>query len=118
MVWRMATRHLAPTVSALLVLACNRATPPPVRAARAPGVMARGESQLKPGLRVRWLGGPTATLERGDLRVLTDPMLGPRGDNAFTLPKHPSSGALNAPVARYTELPAWSSDGLTAILIS
>src|SRR3954469_18708733 len=115
MVWCMENRHLARAFSSLLAVACRRATPPPARAASAPSVPARGEPQAGPGLRVRWLGGPTATLERGALRVLTDPMLGPRGDNAFTLPKHPSSGALNAPVARYTEPPAWSPDGLTAI---
>ena len=71
-----------------------------------------------PQLRMRWLGGPTATLERGGLRVLTDPMLGPRSESAFTLPKHPSSGALNATIARYTSLPPLQLQGLTAILIS
>jgi N-acyl-phosphatidylethanolamine-hydrolysing phospholipase D len=74
--------------------------------------------QPEPALRVRWLGGPTATLERGGLRVLTDPMLGPRAEVAFTLPKHPSTGALNAPVARYTAPPPFAATGLTAILIS
>ncbi|HET9960360.1 MAG TPA: MBL fold metallo-hydrolase [Polyangiaceae bacterium] len=73
---------------------------------------------VEPALRVRWLGGPTATLERSGLRVLTDPMLGPREDVAFRLPKHPSSGVLDAPVARYTSPPAFDMQGLTAILIS
>jgi N-acyl-phosphatidylethanolamine-hydrolysing phospholipase D len=67
---------------------------------------------------IQWLGGPTALLERGGLRVITDPMLGPRGPNAFVLPKHPSTGAPNASISRYLALPPYSLDGLTAILIS
>ena len=67
---------------------------------------------------IQWIGGPTAFLERGGLRVITDPMLGPRGRNAFVLPKHPSSGARNASISRYIALPEYSLDGLDAILIS
>lgn len=67
---------------------------------------------------IHWIGGPTAVLERGGLRVITDPMLGPRGENAFTLPKHPSSGVIDAPVARYTSPAPLTIDGLDAILIS
>jgi N-acyl-phosphatidylethanolamine-hydrolysing phospholipase D len=67
---------------------------------------------------IQWIGGPTAFLERGGLRVITDPMLGPRGPNAFSLPKHPSSGKPDASVARYMALPPYSLAGLDAILIS
>jgi L-ascorbate metabolism protein UlaG (beta-lactamase superfamily) len=67
---------------------------------------------------LEWIGGPTALLERGGLRVLTDPMLGPRGDNAFTLPRHPSTGVLDAPVRRYTAPPAFSLAGVNAIIVS
>jgi N-acyl-phosphatidylethanolamine-hydrolysing phospholipase D len=67
---------------------------------------------------LEWLGGPTTILERAGLRVMTDPMLGPRGPNAFVLPKHPSTGAPNAAIARYTATPAPSLAGLGAILVS
>jgi L-ascorbate metabolism protein UlaG (beta-lactamase superfamily) len=49
---------------------------------------------------------------------ITDPMLGPRGPNAFVLPKHPSTGAPNAAITRYLAPPPYSIDGLGAILIS
>lgn len=67
---------------------------------------------------IQWIGGPTAFIEQSGLRVITDPMLGPRGPNAFVLPKHPSSGALNASIERYIALPEYSLEGLDAILIS
>lgn len=67
---------------------------------------------------IQWLGGPTALLEYGQVRAITDPMLGPRGPNAFVLPKHPSTGEPNAEIARYVALPSYSLDNLNAILIS
>ncbi|HKP64711.1 MAG TPA: MBL fold metallo-hydrolase [Polyangiales bacterium] len=67
---------------------------------------------------IQWIGGPTAFLERGGLRVITDPMLGPRGPNAFVLPKHPSTGQPNAPITRYLAPAPYALDGLDAILIS
>jgi len=67
---------------------------------------------------IRWIGGPTALLERGGLRVLTDPMLGPRGPHAFVLPKHPSTGAPDASITRYTAPAAFDTEALDAILIS
>lgn len=67
---------------------------------------------------VRWIGGPTAFVERSGIRILTDPMLGGRRPDAFVLPKHPSSGKENAVIARYTAPPPLSFDGLDAILIS
>lgn len=68
--------------------------------------------------RLEWIGGPTALLEYAGLRVLTDPMLGPRGPNAFVLPKHPSTGAANVSFTRYTAPASFSLTGLDAILIS
>lgn len=67
---------------------------------------------------LEWIGGPTAILERGGLKVITDPMLGPRSPNAFVLPKHPSSGVPNASIARYLAPAPYSLAGLNAILIS
>jgi L-ascorbate metabolism protein UlaG (beta-lactamase superfamily) len=52
------------------------------------------------------------------MRVMTDPMLGPRGPDAFVLPMHPSTGQENAHFTRYTATPHTSFDGLRAILVS
>jgi L-ascorbate metabolism protein UlaG (beta-lactamase superfamily) len=68
--------------------------------------------------RLEWLGGPTVILEYGRIRILTDPMLGPRGPDAFVLPKHPSTGAENAHIARYTATPHSSLAGLDAVIVS
>jgi N-acyl-phosphatidylethanolamine-hydrolysing phospholipase D len=68
--------------------------------------------------RLEWLGGPTVILQHGGVRILTDPMLGPRGPDAFVLPKHPSTGAENAHIARYTATPHPSLTGLDAVVVS
>jgi L-ascorbate metabolism protein UlaG (beta-lactamase superfamily) len=68
--------------------------------------------------RLEWLGGPTVILQHGGVRILTDPMLGPRGPDAFVLPKHPSTGAENAHIARYTATPHPSLAGLDAVIVS
>jgi N-acyl-phosphatidylethanolamine-hydrolysing phospholipase D len=108
------------SLAAILLCATSSACSGPSAAARpdstprtlaAPGAAASSGS-------VRWIGGPTALIERAGLRVITDPMLGPRGDNAFVLPKHPSSGVLDAPIARYTAPPPLTLAGLDAILVS
>ncbi|MFT3699318.1 MAG: MBL fold metallo-hydrolase [Kofleriaceae bacterium] len=52
-----------------------------------------------------WLGGPTGILRHAAATFLIDPMLGPRGPDAFVLPQHPSTGAANARIARYTRQP-------------
>lgn len=67
---------------------------------------------------LRWFGGPTVLLERGGLRLLTDPMLGPRGPRAFVLPKHPSTGLPNADVARYVDPPDTDLGRLDAVILS
>lgn len=70
------------------------------------------------GGRLQWRGGPTAILERDGLRLLTDPVLGPRGPAVFVLPRHPSTGVENAPIARYTDPPAEPLGRLDVILLS
>ncbi len=57
-------------------------------------------------------------LEHGGLGVLTDPMLGARGRAAFVLPKHPSTGVPDAPIARYVEPAPLAFGELAAIVIS
>src|SRR5688572_28540239 len=86
--------------------------------ASSPAPAAHAETPAAVSGRIRWIGGPTALLEYAGLRAITDPMLGPRGPNAFVLPKHPSSGVLNASVARYTAPASFTFAGLDAILIS
>jgi L-ascorbate metabolism protein UlaG (beta-lactamase superfamily) len=65
-----------------------------------------------------WIGGPTAVVRYGELQFITDPMLGPRGPDAFTLPKHPSSGKPNASFTRYLSPAPVALDALDAILVS
>jgi L-ascorbate metabolism protein UlaG (beta-lactamase superfamily) len=70
------------------------------------------------GDRLTWWGGPTTLLEREGFRVLTDPMLGGRSKESFFLPKHPSTGVVHAPVARYTDPPQHALGVLDAVLLS
>ena len=79
----------------------------------APEAIGRGERT-----RLDWLGGPTVILQHGGVRILTDPMLGARGPDAFVLPKHPSTGEENAHIARYTATPHPSLTGLDAVVVS
>ncbi|MGK3961672.1 MBL fold metallo-hydrolase [Sorangium sp. So ce118] len=87
----------------------------PASASAGPSVDANPDAA---GGRLQWRGGPTAILERDGLRLLTDPVLGPRGPAAFVLPRHPSTGVENAPVARYTDPPAEPLGRLDLILLS
>ena len=100
-------KHVAIILSGLLAACAGAPTPTPAHTAQP---AAHGS--------IQWLGGPTALLEYGQLRAITDPMLGPRGPGAFVLPKHPSTGEANAQIARYVALPAYSLEGLNVILIS
>lgn len=76
-----------------------------------------GATTADPG-RLSWLGGPTAILERRGIRLMTDPMLGPREPRAFTLPIHPSTGERDAPVARYTDPPPGPLPPLDVVILS
>jgi L-ascorbate metabolism protein UlaG (beta-lactamase superfamily) len=112
---------LAPLV-ATAVVACTAVSPENSRtplAVEAVAEPARPRAEVPAGNgTIQWIGGPTAVIERGGLRLMTDPMLGPRGPNAFTLPRHPSSGVADAPVTRYTEHVPVSLSGLDVILVS
>jgi N-acyl-phosphatidylethanolamine-hydrolysing phospholipase D len=65
-----------------------------------------------------WLGGPTGILRYAKTTVLIDPMLGPRGPDAFVLPQHPSTGAPNAHISRYTATPHPALADLDLIILS
>ncbi|WP_437707411.1 MBL fold metallo-hydrolase [Sorangium sp. So ce448] len=93
------------------------APPAGAAAATAPPAGEAAAAEASSG-RLQWRGGPTAILERDGLRLLTDPVLGPRGPAAFAFPKHPSTGVENAPVARYTDPPAEPIGHLDVILLS
>jgi L-ascorbate metabolism protein UlaG (beta-lactamase superfamily) len=111
-------KNLTPIVLSSVLIACagphatatSQVTRPETSSAQTAVPAAHGS--------IQWIGGPTAFLERGSLRVITDPMLGPRAPNAFVLPKHPSTGQPNASIARYLAPAPYSLDGLDAILIS
>jgi L-ascorbate metabolism protein UlaG (beta-lactamase superfamily) len=104
----------SPLAIVLCVLSCACAGHPRAADAPAQAITAPARSHGS----IRWIGGPTAVIERGGLRVITDPMLGPRGANAFVLPKHPSTGQLNVPISRYTAPAPLELESLDAILIS
>jgi L-ascorbate metabolism protein UlaG (beta-lactamase superfamily) len=110
--------RLAPSFFVMLLcVACTghsaRSGPPSVRSDGQAASGARATAS-----QLRWIGGPTAVIERAGMRVITDPMLGPRAEQAFVLPRHPSSGQPNAPIARYTAPPELALEALDAILIS
>lgn len=67
---------------------------------------------------LRWLGGPTVLMQSSGLRLLTDPMLGPRSPRAFVLPKNPSTGEANSPIVRFTDPPVADVGSLDAIVVS
>jgi L-ascorbate metabolism protein UlaG (beta-lactamase superfamily) len=50
--------------------------------------------------------------------VLTDPMLGARGPDAFVLPRHPSTGELGAHVARYLEPASFNVSEVDVVIVS
>ena len=100
----------------LAAAACSSATPQ--RAPSPEPAQTAEPSSVATGDSLRWIGGPTALITRGGLCVITDPMLGPRGPNAFVLPKHPSTGEPNASFTRYTSPAPVPLAALGAILIS
>jgi N-acyl-phosphatidylethanolamine-hydrolysing phospholipase D len=68
-------------------------------------------------MRLIWVGGPTARIEIGSFRILTDPMLG-EGPEAFIMRRHPSTGALNVPIERLAPLPSVDLDDLDMVIAS
>jgi L-ascorbate metabolism protein UlaG (beta-lactamase superfamily) len=104
--------------AALALSACaGKVCPPSTGDARARGGGPDRGAALG-GDRLTWWGGPTTLLEREGFRVLTDPMLGGRSKESFFLPRHPSTGAVHAPVARYTDPPQQELGVLDAVLLS
>lgn len=68
-------------------------------------------------MRITWLGGPTALMEFGSFRVLTDPMLAD-GPDAFVMDGHPSTGEDGVVIQRRSPVPAVDLDGLDLLVVS
>jgi L-ascorbate metabolism protein UlaG (beta-lactamase superfamily) len=107
----MPYRNAIPLVALLVGCAGTPVPPSAASASVSASVDARAGS-------LQWRGGPTALIERDGVRLLTDPMLGPRSSSALVLPKHPSTGVANAPVARYTDPPADPLGRLDLVILS
>ena len=43
--------------------------------------------------------GSTYVLQLGSFKILTDPILSPKGDSAFIIRQHPTTGAMDVPAA-------------------
>lgn len=66
----------------------------------------------------QWIGGPTYILKLGGFKILTDPMFCPKSDTAFVIKKHPTTGAINAFVKRFTEPSPFDTSNIDLLLIS
>jgi N-acyl-phosphatidylethanolamine-hydrolysing phospholipase D len=66
----------------------------------------------------QWIGGPTYVLHLGSFKILTDPMFSPKSDTAFFIAKHPTTGALNAPIQRYIAPAKFDTSHIDLLLIS
>jgi N-acyl-phosphatidylethanolamine-hydrolysing phospholipase D len=66
----------------------------------------------------QWIGGPTYVLQLGNFKILTDPMLCAKSDTAFVIKKHPTTGALNAYIARFAEPGKLDTNNIDLLLIS
>ena len=66
----------------------------------------------------QWIGGPTMVIHLGSFKILTDPMLSPKGDSAFIIAVHPTTGQKNAPITRYFEPAEFDKSDIDLLLIS
>lgn len=67
---------------------------------------------------MQWIGGPTYVLRLGSFKILTDPMFSHKGDSAFIIAKHPTTGQVNAPIKRYYDPAPFDTSGINVLLIS
>jgi N-acyl-phosphatidylethanolamine-hydrolysing phospholipase D len=66
----------------------------------------------------QWIGGPTMVMHLGSFKILTDPMLSPKGDSAFIIPIHPTTGQKNAPITRLIAPADFDKSNIDLLLIS
>ncbi|KAA2240053.1 hypothetical protein F0L74_28180 [Chitinophaga agrisoli] len=67
---------------------------------------------------MQWIGGPTYVLQLGSFKILTDPMLSPKGDSAFIIKQHPGTGQMNAPITRLIAPAHFDMSKIDLLLIS
>jgi L-ascorbate metabolism protein UlaG (beta-lactamase superfamily) len=67
---------------------------------------------------LQWIGGPTMVLHLGSFKILTDPMLSPKGDSAFIIAVHPTTGEKNAAIKRIIAPADFDRTGIDVLLIS
>lgn len=67
---------------------------------------------------MQWIGGPTYVLHLGSFKILTDPMLCPKGDSAFIIKQHPTTGKMNAPITRLIAPAPFDMTNIDLLLIS
>lgn len=67
---------------------------------------------------LQWIGGPTYLIHLGSFKILTDPMLSPKGDSAFIIKQHPTTGQLNAPITRLIAPAKFDMNNIDVLLIS
>ncbi|MEN0053833.1 MAG: MBL fold metallo-hydrolase [Mucilaginibacter sp.] len=67
---------------------------------------------------MQWIGGPTYVLHLGSFKILTDPMLSPKGDSAFIIKQHPTTGVMGAPITRLIAPAPFDMANIDMLLIS
>lgn len=67
---------------------------------------------------MQWIGGPTYVLQLGSFKILTDPMLSPKGDSAFIIKQHPTTGQMNVPITRLIAPASFDRTNIDVLLIS
>jgi N-acyl-phosphatidylethanolamine-hydrolysing phospholipase D len=57
-------------------------------------------------------------LHLGSFKILTDPMLSPKGDSAFIIKQHPTTGQMNAPITRLIAPASFDMNNIDVLLNS
>lgn len=75
-----------------------------------------GSAQIKK--EIQWIGGPTYVLNIGSFKILADPMLGPKSNEAFRIKVHPVTGEPNAAIERFSDPAKLDQNNIDLLLIS
>ena len=81
-------------------------------------ILFSGQAVVKRTKSLQWIGGPTYVLQLGSFKIITDPMLCSKSDNAFVIKKHPTTGEINAFVKRLVEPTMLDTSNIDVLLIS
>ncbi|WP_212002620.1 MBL fold metallo-hydrolase [Chitinophaga sp. HK235] len=82
------------------------------------GILLAGSATAQHRKTFQWIGGPTYVLQLGNFKILTDPMFSPKGDSAFMIKKHPSTGMANAYIQRYIAPATFDTANIDILLVS